>query len=372
MEVGWDEVAARRLARSSLSDRTSGDRLVEVVSTVCGVHAQVQASAELQLAARVEGIEQAGVRAALWEQRSLVKAWTIRGTLHLHPAEELSLWYAARRAVAGEADRGLPSWRDPAGAVHPVLEAEEVEAIRAVVWEVLDGRCLLREELAKEVVKRVGAAPRERLRSGFAFFLGELCQGPPQGSRITLVRPDQWIDGWRGVDDDAEALREVCRRFLRAYGPATRTELAAWAGISPTHARALLAEIEDEVEGVDLAGRQALILAADSDRLASPPAASGVRLLGGYDAYLDQRDRETLLPDRDLRKRVRRPLGNPGVVLVDGQLAGLWRPEKKGKRLVVNIEPITPAARRAADGAEAEASVVAAHRGCETAEIAWV
>ena len=88
------------------------------------------------------------------------------------------------------------------------------------------------------------------------------------------------------------------------------------------------------MEGVDLAGRQALILAADGDRLASPPAASGVRLLGGYDAYLDQRDRETLLPDRDLRKRVRRPLGNPGVVLVDGQLAALWRPEKKGKRLV--------------------------------------
>ena len=47
MEAGWDEVRARRLARSSLSLRASRGRLVEVVSAVCGVHAQVQAAAEL-------------------------------------------------------------------------------------------------------------------------------------------------------------------------------------------------------------------------------------------------------------------------------------------------------------------------------------
>ncbi len=158
MEVGWDEVRARRLARSSLIERASGDRLVEVVGDLCGVHAQVQAAAELQLAARVDGIAQADVRAALWEQRSLVKAWTLRGTLHLHPAAELPLWHAARRAVLRSADQGLPAWRDPAGDVHPALGAREVEGVRATVWEVLDGRCLLREELAEAVVKRVGAS----------------------------------------------------------------------------------------------------------------------------------------------------------------------------------------------------------------------
>ncbi len=107
MEVGWDEVRARRLLRSSLDERATDDRLVEVVRAVCGVHAQVQASAELQLAARVD-VVQADLRAALWEQRALVKAWTVRGTLHLHPADELPLWFAARRAVLRSAERGLP------------------------------------------------------------------------------------------------------------------------------------------------------------------------------------------------------------------------------------------------------------------------
>jgi hypothetical protein len=96
-----------------------------------------------------------------------------------------------------------------------------------------------------------------------------------------------------------------------------------------------------------------------------------VRLLPPADPYLDQRDRDTLLPDLELRARVRRPLGNPGVVLAEGELAGLWRPAKKGQRLVLTIEPITPAARAAADAIRAEAERVAAHRGCTRSEVEW-
>ena len=100
----WDEVRARRLARSHLVERAPAARLVEVVRDVGGIHAQVMGSAELQLAARVEGITQQDVREALWERRELAKSWTLRGTLHLHPADELRLWTAARRAVVGIAD----------------------------------------------------------------------------------------------------------------------------------------------------------------------------------------------------------------------------------------------------------------------------
>ena len=344
MEVGWDEIRARRLARSSLSERASRERLVEVVSAVCGVHAQVQAAAELQLAARIEGIEQADVRAALWEQRSLAKSWTIRGTLHLHPAEELSLWHAARRAVAGPADHGLPAWRDPAGTVHPELDADEVAAIRAAVWEVLDGRCLLREELVEEVVRRVGDAPRERLRSGFAFFLGELCQGPPQGSRITLARPDQWIDGWRRVEDEAEALREVCRRFLRAYGPARPADFGAWfssPSFRPAEARALFGDLAAELEEIDVEGRQIFVLAGDRS---FPAPTAEVRLLPEYDVYvMGSREREQLIPPpvRELiaghgRGRYEGPAG-VRLVLVDGIAAGLWERHKRGKRLELQV-----------------------------------
>src|SRR4051794_15178719 len=252
MGATWAEGGARRLERSSLAPR--GSSLVDVVSRVGGIQAQLQSSAELQLAARVEGIAQTDVRAALWERRELVKAWTLRGTLHLHPAGELPMWHAARRAIATSA-QGLPAWRDPSGDDHPPLDAEQVALVRAAVHDVLDGRCLLREEIVEQVVARVGPEPRARLSSGFAFFLGELCQGPPRGAKVTFARPDQWVDGW-SEPDEHEALREACRRFLHAYGPARPADFLEWFGAGRLNAadgRALFESLD--LAEVDVDGR---------------------------------------------------------------------------------------------------------------------
>ena len=107
-----------------MTERAGPEGVVEVAHNTCGIHAQVQAAAELSLNARVDGIVQQDVRDALWRDRTLVKAWTVRGTLHLHPAAELPLWYAARSAMDTGDGEGLPPWRDPAGALHPALSRE--------------------------------------------------------------------------------------------------------------------------------------------------------------------------------------------------------------------------------------------------------
>jgi hypothetical protein len=362
-EVGWDQVRARRVARSSLDERASADRLVEVASALCGVHAQVQAAAEIQLATRIDRITQAEVRAALWERRALVKAWTLRGTLHLHPADELPLWQAARRAVMRSADKGLPAWRDPAGVRHPALDADEVEAVRAAVWDAVGGRCLLREELAEAVAHRVRGAPRERLRSGFAFFLGDLCQGPPQGSRITLARPDQWLESWHEVTDEDEALREVCRRFVRTYGPARPADFAEWFGSATfraAEARILFEKLAPELEEIDVDGRQGYVLVGDRS---FPAPGEQLRLLPEYDVYvMGFRERDRLIPGplRELiashgRGRYEGPAA-VRLVLVDGVGAGLWERRRRGRRLEVEVRLTRRLgkARRAALRREAE------------------
>ncbi|HEU5371030.1 MAG TPA: winged helix DNA-binding domain-containing protein [Gaiellaceae bacterium] len=360
MRVAWADVVARRLERSSLAPRAAG--LVDVISDVGGVQAQLQSSAELQVAARVDGLVQADVRSALWERRDLVKAWTLRGTLHLHPAAELPLWHAARRAVAAE-DHSLPAWRDPNGKDHPPLGAEQVAAVRAAVRDVLDGRCLLREEIAEEVVARVGPEPRARLSSGFAFFLGDLCQGPPRGAKVTFVRPDQWIDGWSEPTED-DALREVTRRFLHAYGPARPRDFLEWFG----GGRAPFEQLE--VDEVDVEGRSAYVLAGDTT-FAGPQRS--VRLLPEYDAYvMGFRERDVLVPPAVRELVVARPRGRyegpAGLrfLLIDGVTAGLWDRTKRGKRLELHVSPVRPLGKRERSGLEAEAGRLGAFLGLES------
>jgi winged helix DNA-binding protein len=330
--------------------RAEPETLVDVAGATGGIHAQIQASAELQLAARVDGITQQDVRDALWRDRTLVKAWTLRGTLHLHPAAELPLWLAARRALTSER-RELEAWTDPKGLVHPPVGAGELARLKAAVWDALDGRALLRDELATDVVRRLGKKHEGRLRSGFAFFTDALVQGPPQGSRITLARPDQWIDGWHEADGRA-AQRDVLRRFLWTYGPARPADFRAWFGDLP---------FDDlEVEEVDVEGRSALVLAGDAE---FPKPERSVRLLPEYDVYvMGFREREQLVPPR-VREQVAahgrgRYEGPAGVrfLLVEGMAAGLWERKKRSGRIELRVAPagkLTRAQRAELDG-EAE------------------
>jgi hypothetical protein len=327
LRLTWKQVRARRLARSALTERSSS--LVDVARQVGGIHAQVQASAELQLAARVDGLTQQDVRDALWSDRTLVKAWTLRGTLHLHPADELPLWFATRSPR-----QALPEWPDPTGIVHPAVSAEEVDELHAAVWDAAGGEPLLREQLADEVVRRVGRKHEGRLRSGFAFFTSELCQGPPEGNKITLVRPDRWIGTWKRVEH-AGALREVLRRFLHVYGPSRPSEFREWFGADVPF------DLVD-VEEVDVEGRRAFVLAGDGD---FPGQEKSVRLLPEYDVYvMGFRERDQLVPER-VREQVAahgrgRYEGPAGVrfLLVDGVAAGLWERKKRARSLEITVK----------------------------------
>lgn len=268
-------------------------------------------AAELALSARVRGLKQEHVRDALWKERALAKTWTIRGTLHLHPADELPLWTAAAGAVS---------------------EPEDAEVIEAIA-EALDGQTLLREELADEVGRRFGASVRKKIGSGWGYIIGsaaaegKLCHGLPRGNKVTFVRTDQWV-GWKEIDPQ-KALREAYRRFVATYGPGGPREFAGWFGIRPAGAKALFESLEVEQPAV-------------RKRQEGP-----VRLLPEYDCYvMGFREREHLVPE-DARKLVKaHPRGRyEGIaavptLLIDGVVTGLWRRERRGRRVEIAVQSL--------------------------------
>ena len=130
----WDQVRARRLARSHLLTPAPRERLVEVVGQVCGIQAQMMGAAELAVGARVTGVTQQDVREALWERRSLVKTYGPRGTLHLLPAGELPMWMAALQAIP---DHYRAMWHELAD-----VGREQVDELVQATGQALDGRRL--------------------------------------------------------------------------------------------------------------------------------------------------------------------------------------------------------------------------------------
>jgi len=95
LKLTWARAAAWRIRRHHLDRRAPAGSMLAVASRLCGLHAQLMSSAELSVWARVEELDRRAVQRALWEDRTLVKTWAMRGTLHLLPANELPLWHAA-------------------------------------------------------------------------------------------------------------------------------------------------------------------------------------------------------------------------------------------------------------------------------------
>ena len=120
----WDQVLARRVATHHL-DAPATDGLVPLVRRLCGVHAQLGSSAEAAVWLRTGGaVGPVDVRRALVDERTLVKTWALRGTLHLLPAADLPIWAAAlgTRSFPGRSPgttttasrrRTWPRWRRP-------------------------------------------------------------------------------------------------------------------------------------------------------------------------------------------------------------------------------------------------------------------
>ncbi len=91
---------------------------------------------------------------------------------------------------------------------------------------------------------------------------------------------------------------------------------------------------------MDLDGTRAWVLAEDEKAIVRDTEIHGVRLLANRDPLNAARDRDVLVKDPELRKRIWTAIGGPGTVLVAGEVAGLWRSAKKGRKLVVTVEPL--------------------------------
>jgi hypothetical protein len=337
----WEEVRARRLERHALSAPSAGARPAAIVTAMAGVHAQVLSAAELGIALRIEGATRLDVREALWGDRSLVKTYGPRGTVHLLPSRDLGMWVGALTALPPSA---------PFPPDHRLTGAQTDEIVAAIGDALADAELTV-DELTDAIVERTGPWageltmpafqgmwPRWRQAHHEAGIRGVLCFGPNRGRKVTYTNPHRWVPDLRPMDAEA-ALGELVHAYLHAYGPSTPQRFAHWLNAPVTWANELFGALDGRLERVEVEGVAAWVSAGDTAAPATSPR--GVRLLPYFDTYayrVGNQPPELLYPGRAAERVLR---GNYQVLLVDGEVAGLWHQRRSGRRLAVTVEPLT-------------------------------
>ncbi|MEU1280320.1 winged helix DNA-binding domain-containing protein [Streptomyces sp. NPDC005805] len=342
----WADVCARRLARHSLDTPAPADRMAEVVAAMGGAHAQVMSAAELSIGLRTEGTTRADVRRALWEDRTLVKTFGPRGTVHLLPAAELPLWTGALAAVPAAGGGLSQSARLDAAQTEAVVEAV-AEVLRAEEPPTVD-------ELSDAVIARLGdwAAdpvvpaftgmwPRWRQALHTAGHRGALCFGPNRGRKVTYTSPDRWLPGFTPMDPD-KALAEIVRRYLRSYGPAHSQHFAQWLSAPRRWAADLFDSLGEELRPVAGPSGDGSTVYELADEPPYEPAAAGdaVRLLPYFDPYaVGSHPRELVYPGVAAERALSNgQAGTVQVLTVGGVVAGVWHQKRSGRKVALTVE----------------------------------
>jgi hypothetical protein len=337
-----------------------------VVGEIGGAQAQLMSAAELQIAVRVD-CSVRDVREALWNDRALVKTWLVRGTLHLARADDLPFYTAAMsRRWIRVSNSWLKFWK--------ITEAELWQLVDSI-GSALDGKPVTREELIAKVGKGKSDELIEALRSGWGGMLkpaarnGRLCFGPNRGQSVTFVSPRDWLPSWKEVDPEA-GIVEMARRYLRAFGPATKSDFVRWWGAWPGVGNAAWSGLAGELTQVSIEGAGADLLTDDLEALHEARLGESVQLLPLFDPYLLGYANRDHLFEKVHAPKVSRTAGwISAVVLVDGRVEGTWTHAVSKGRLLVEVVPFKRLGARVSAQVRARAREIARALGAEKIEV---
>ena len=327
-------IRAARMTSLLLDDRPREGRTVAgVVEWFGAMQGQDLASVMWSLGLRT-GRTRDEVGAA-FESGEILRTWPMRGTLHVVPGAD-ARWMIAH--LGARALRGAEARRQFLG-----LAEEDADRAAAVLRDTLGGgRIMTRAECvsALEAAGIPGAGQRAYHLLWYASQKGVTCVGPQRGKDQTFVLLDEFAPP--GPDlDRPRALAVIAERFVRSHAPVSAHDLARWADLTVTDARAGLAAADGVVPrtsgGRDLFVTEALL----DDAVAGADPTLPASALPGFDEFvLGYRDRTAQL-DAD-HERLVVPGGNgvfANTLVLDGHVVGTWRRRELARTVDILASP---------------------------------
>jgi hypothetical protein len=299
-----------RLARQGLVDRPCRSP-AEAAARTTALQAQDNLAARLGVRARATGVRDADVQRAIEDERTVVRTWLMRGTIHLVDAADLR--WLVRLTGPAVARKFRTRWR------HLGLTDDVADKTLDALPDILADGPATRREIRDRLVARgiVVDSPDPQAYAHVivhASTAGLICRGPDRGRDNTFVLIDDWLPDAPGGPVGDDALAELARRYFTAFSPATGADFTTWSGLPSTRPIEL---IRDELRRADVDGRAGY-------RLGEVAPARGLRLLPAFDNYLvGYRNRSAHL-EPGLHDRVYQGGWILPTVILDGRVIGTW------------------------------------------------
>lgn len=301
----------------------------DMVRWLGAVQAQDFLAAKWALGLRLPGSTEADIEQSIAD-RSVVRTWAMRGTLHLIAADDVRWMLDLLRPRLHQISDGYLRRHD--------LSATDLTKSYEVLGRVLAGGNQLTRPELKVALEQAGIHIydiRLNLLLNRAAFDGLICCGVRRGSENTYTLLDEWIPPSLPKNRE-EALAELTKRYFIGHGPATLQDFVWWSGLTLTEARASINAVQSQLAQESIHGQ---IYWMDPSGFFMHDTALAVHLLPAFDEYLvGYKDRSAALGPLDFQQVISSANGifYP-VVLIDGKVVGTWK--RTIKKDTVQIQP---------------------------------
>jgi hypothetical protein len=265
-------------------------------------------------------------------ERTIVRTWPMRGTLHFVAAEDVRwmLQLMTPRVVAASAGRLERDYG---------LDEKAFGRSGEVAARALEGGRRLTRDALYRTLEDAGIATAAGRGLHITWRLahdGLICFGPREGKQQTFALLDEWIPGAKRMARE-DALAELARRYFTSHGPATVHDFAWWSGLLLSDAAEGLRMAREELTSFELADRT--YWASRSP----PPDGSSPRafLLPAFDEYtVAYRDRGAVVDPTRARDVGGMDLLRPAIVL-NGRVVGTWTRTLGRGSVEFDVSPFT-------------------------------
>jgi Winged helix DNA-binding domain len=346
------ERRARLGVRHLLADPSAAS-LADAARALVVLHATDPATVYLEARARMAESSPAAIERELYEEPSVLRMIAMRRTLFIVPLPDVAMVNAAASIeVAGRERPRTVKMLDGAG-IGPnpgALLAELEELALAAIHEAGEVATAQLREVDPRLAQRITTARGKKYEGSISvlsravFHLaldGRTGRGRPRGSWVSGQFRWSPIERWfpSGIPrlDVEESRAELIRRWLRAFGPATRDDVRWWTGWTVGATRAAL----EAIGAVEVTlGGGAIGYALPDDLEPTPPPSPWVALLPALDATtMGWAGRDWYLGPH--RPRLFDTAGNAGpTIWVDGRIVGGWAQRRSGEVVPELLEDV--------------------------------
>jgi hypothetical protein len=316
------QVDAHVLRQQHLTPAAPCQDVVQLVKDISGLYAANALTPYLSLLARAPHFKREQLDDELSTRRTLGRIRCMRKAIYILPIDLLVAAHWATRSLNVEASRRYLEYRGVPRQIYEPLARQIQDLLKGRELTAAEIRHALRTALDVPAILNFmcdqGLVIRTRLERGgsdanfcyalFAEYFPRV-RLEPMGER--------------------EAAMHIVRQYLRAFGPATEADIAAWTGLGQVSAHIAVEHMRGEVVQVQIANRveRYLMLNTECEACcqAALPAQPMVTLLPSHDPYLlGYQDRSRYLDTRYSDQVFDQTGHVTSTIVANGRVIGVW------------------------------------------------